>query len=97
MAVVFEKSVKMGNYIAHLKIQEVRPNYSRPDGHKVNFVLVDLRTLKPVLLLDNHAPFGYHVHPDAEQNHNERIEISVSSPYEALDIFLKKAKEIARE
>ncbi len=75
----------------------MQPNDSRPDDYKVNFVLVDLRTLKPVLLLDNHAPFGYHVHPDAEQNHKERIQISVSSPYEALDLFLKKAKEIAHE
>lgn len=40
----------MGSYIAHLKIQEVEPNNNRPDGYKVNFVLVDIKTLKPVLL-----------------------------------------------
>lgn len=30
MAIVFEKSVKMGNYIAHLKLQEVQPNECSP-------------------------------------------------------------------
>jgi hypothetical protein len=88
MAVVFKKSVKMGSgYVAHMKIQSVPVSDSRPDGFKVNFVLIHLESQKPVLLVDNHKPFGYHLHPTPDQDHRDRVELSVSSPFEALDIF----------
>jgi hypothetical protein len=95
MAVIFQESRKMGTFIAHMKIQSVPKDDNRPDGYKVNFVLVDLRNLEPVLIVDNHKPFGYHLHPDASEDHNSRIELHVNTPYEALEIFLEKAKEFS--
>ena len=95
MAIIFRESRKMGNFIAHMKIQTVSKDNNRPDGYKVNFVLVDLRTMMPVLIVDNHKPFGYHLHPDAKEDHSNRIELQVDSPYEALEIFLEKAKELS--
>jgi hypothetical protein len=95
MAVIFQESRKMGGFIAHMKIQSVPKDDNHPDGYKVNFVLVNLRTLAPVLIVDNHKPFGYHLHPDATKDQRSRIELHVDSPYQALEIFLKKAKELS--
>lgn len=85
----------MGNFIAHMKIQSVPKDDNRPDGYKVNFVLIDLEKMDPVLIVDNHKPFGYHMHPDASTDHSKRIKLDVDSPYEALDLFIKRAKEIS--
>ena len=95
MAVIYNKSIKMGNYVAHMKIQTVPVSDNRPDGFKVNFVLIDLQDHQPVLLIDNHKPFGYHLHPTPDRNHDDRIELTVNSPFEALELFVAKAKEIA--
>ncbi len=97
MAVVFSKSVKMGNYIAHMKIRSVPASDNRPDGFKVNFVLINMETQQAVLLVDNHKPFGYHLHPTPDKDHHDRIELIVNSPFEALEIFLTKAKAISHE
>lgn len=97
MAIIFRESIKMGHFIAHLKIQSVPKSENRPDGYKVNFVLVDIESMKPVMIVDNHKPFGYHIHPAARDDHSIRIDLNVDSPYQALDIFIKKAKEIADE
>lgn len=94
MSLVFHKSIKLGKYIAHMKIREVPPDDKRPDGFKVNFVLVDTEAQRPVILVDNHEPFGYHLHPTARDDHRNRIELSVTDPYDALDIFLDTVKEI---
>ena len=95
MAVIFEKSVKMGNYIAKMKIQTVTPSENRPDGFKVNFVLLRLADFEQALLIDNHAPLGYHIHDSS--NPKERNKLEVNGPYEALDLFIMKAKEISDE
>ena len=93
MGVIFNESKKIGNFVAHMKIQEVPKNDNRPDGFKVNFVLVNLETMEPMLIIDNHKPFGYHIHSDVN-DHSNRIELQVSGPYEALDLFIKRVKEI---
>ncbi len=97
MAVVFKKSVKKGNFVAHMKIQAVPASDNRPDGFKVNFVLISSETQQAVLLVDNHKPFGYHLHPSPDRDHDDRIELTVKSPFEVLELFLQKAKEIAHE
>lgn len=94
--VIFNKSIKMGDYVAKMKIQSVPPNANRPDGFKINFILLRLADFERVLLVDNHAPFGYHMHANPS-NPKERVTLEVSSPFEALDIFVKKAKEISNE
>lgn len=94
MSLILNESFMLGNYQAHIKIRKVQPGTKRPDGFKVNFVAVDIETMKPVLIIDNHAPFGYHMHPNADMDHSKRIELEVSGPYEALEIFREKLKEL---
>lgn len=54
-------------HVAKVKLQKVIPSSNRPDGFKLNCVLIDIRTNQPVLILDNHSPFGYHIHPEHYQ------------------------------
>lgn len=88
------KAILGEHWVAHIKLQTVTPDKLRPDGYKLNCVLLDKRTNQAVLILDNHAPFGYHIHPQASTDHTMREEIVVDSPYEAIDVFFSKAKEI---
>lgn len=81
------------HHVAHIRVRKVPRNLNRPDGFKINCVLIDLRIGKPVLLLDNHYPFGYHIHPMPHVDKSKRESIQVSDPYEAIDIFIKVAEE----
>ena len=96
MSIIFQQSKKIGHFTAHMKIQQIPPDDNRPDGFKVNFVLIDDEMQKPVFLIDNHKPFGYHIHPNLNKDHSDREEIVVSSPFEALDLFLERIKEITK-
>ena len=93
MAVVYERSQIVGRYIVKAKIQKHPPNPKRPDGYKVNFVILDKKTYKRIYLIDNHAPIGYHEHPNPMKP-KERIALAINSPFEALNYFRKKVGEI---
>ncbi len=69
-----EKYFGEGKYLANLKVYEVEKNLKFPEGIKAKFVLIDLLTKKPVLLIDNHQPFGFHVHSrlPKDKKHRER-------------------------
>ncbi len=62
-----------------------------------NCILIDLRINRAVLILDNHEPFGYHIHTDPLADHQQRDSLVVKDPYEAINIFVKKAREVADE
>ena len=51
-----------GRLFAELKVFEVAKSKKFPEGIKVRCVLVDNEGRLPVLLLDNHEPFGFHLH-----------------------------------
>jgi len=96
MAIIFDKTRIISGYLVRTKIQTVPPNPNRPDGFKVNFVVVHRETGERILLVDNHAPIGYHIHPDPKEP-KKRVKLEVSSPFEALEIFEQKVSEICHE
>lgn len=96
MPIIFNKNRRVGKFIAKMKIQKVPPNENRPDGYKVNFILLNRDDFSQVLLVDNHAPLGYHMHPDPDDP-KKRVPLNVSSPFEALEVFEEKVKEICRD
>lgn len=97
MAIIFQRSAQYGRYIAHMKIQSVPKNTNRPDGYKANFVLLDGDTAELVLLVDNHHPFGYHIHPIPNKDKNVRETLNVNGPFEALELFLEKVRRMNDE
>ena len=85
---LIDSKQKIGeHYVAVIKLLSVQKSSSRPDGFKLNCALIDIRLQKPVLILDNHKPFGYHVHPDPINDHKNRVIDVARNPLDAIDIF----------
>ena len=92
--VLRDVSINIGEFwIAKIKLQQVPKNRNRPDGFKLNCVLIDTRLGKAVLILDNHHPFGYHLHPNASE-HDQREELEIAHPKEAIQIFFQRIREM---
>lgn len=65
-------------YRAFIKVYEVPPSKKFPDGIKASFVLVDLEKNVPRLLVDNHEPFGFHVHTALPHSKEIRAKMKVT-------------------
>lgn len=70
------------------------PSKRFPQGIKAKFVLLDLEKGEGRLLVDNHEPFGFHMHPNMSDNHDERIPLVVKDHEEALEVFLTEVERI---
>jgi hypothetical protein len=79
-----------------MRILKVQPSLKFPNGIKARFVLLDLRNKKACLLIDNHEPFGFHVHDKLPTDQNSRRRLETTDHWEALAEFLKMAEEIAK-
>ena len=92
--------LKGGAYVLHLKAQKIHPPPARfPSGYKVNCVLVDAFENKPILILDNHEPFGYHYHPDPIHDKSIRISLDeqIKDYIQAIAWFRRRAEEVINE
>lgn len=88
---------KEGQFEAHIKVYRVAKSFKFPEGIKTRCALVERRTGTLHLLLDNHAPFGYHLHSKLPKNRNFRELINVRSHLEAIEIFHRKCERIVNE
>ena len=77
-----------------LKVLSFEKSERFPDGVKVNFVLIDVFEKTPRLLIDNHAPYGFHVHEELPHLKHVRRELDVRDYFDALDVFWVMVKEI---
>ena len=84
-------------YRAELKAFEVEISRKYPEGVKVSFALIDVIQKVPRLLIDNHAPFGFHVHEELPSNKDSRRRLKTNDYLEALDEFWRLAKEITND
>lgn len=67
-----------------------------PDGIKAGFALIDSEgTVR--LLVDNHEPFGFHVHSRLPKNKKHRDKIETINYSEAMDLFFEEVRRIIRE
>lgn len=62
-----------GRFKAHIKVLEVTRSLKFPDGIKIRCVLVDVECGHPMLLLDNHEPFGYYMHTRLPEDKGFRV------------------------
>lgn len=46
------------------------------------------------LLVDNHEPFGFHIHTQLPEDKNVRIQLPVSNYSEALQLFRQEVERI---
>ena len=86
-----------GRYNAIIKVYKVKVSEKFPDGIKAKFVLVDVQTGSARLLIDNHQPYGFHIHSELPRQKGQRQKLAVNDYKEALIYFLQKARVIANE
>ena len=79
-----------------LKVFEVEASDRYPEGIKVRFVLIDRVEKVPRLLVDNHVPFGFHVHEELPHNKESRRTLNVQNYFDALGEFKRLTKEIIK-
>src|SRR5438876_605863 len=81
-------------YRVELKVYEVAPSPRFPDGIKVSFALLDVVNKEPRLVIDNHAPFSFHVHTGLPEDKQARKPLATRDYQEALDEFWRLTREI---
>ncbi len=81
-------------YRVELRVYAVGASKKYPEGIKVRFALVDVIEKVPRLLIDNHAPFGFHVHTELPENKSSRQILETKDYLMALDEFWRLVKEI---
>jgi hypothetical protein len=84
-------------YLVELNVYQVAKSTKYPDGIKAKYVLIDLEKNAPRLLVDNHEPFGFHMHTDLPENHQVRVSLNVQDYREARDIFFDEVERILHE
>ena len=86
-----------GRFEARVRVLEVPRSLKFPDGYKVSCVLLDTKTKTVRFVLDNHEPFGYHIHTELPQNKNVRLPVDVKNYTEAIRFFFRQSKKVANE
>ena len=81
-------------YRVELKVFAIKQSPKHPEGVKVRFVLINAVEKTPRLLIDNHEPFGFHVHEELPGNKDSRRTLKTKDYLEALDEFWRLVKEI---
>ena len=80
-----------------VKVFEVSGDVMRPEGVKTSFVLLDLETNAPTLLVDNHAPFGFHMHTGLPNNKHIRVKLEVTTYQEAYEAFMVEVERRVKD
>jgi hypothetical protein len=57
-------------------------------------VLLDVERNVPRLLLDNHEPFGYHLHTKLPEDKNFRAPVDVEDYADAIRLFIAEARKV---
>lgn len=83
-----------GRYRLIAKVLQVGTNKKFPEGVKAKFVLIDLEQNLPRLLIDNHEPFGFHLHTGLPDDKSVRLILDVKDFNDAYQEFLKEVERV---
>lgn len=75
---------------------EVPVSKKFPTGIKAKFILLHEEGY-PRLLVDNHEPYGFHMHTCLPEDRDTRVELKVTDHNEALSIFLREVERIVKD
>lgn len=81
-------------YRAVLFVASVTKGKKFPTGIKAKYVLIDAEGGFPRLLVDNHEPYGFHMHVKLPEEKEVRVSLSVKDHNEALDLFFGEVERI---
>lgn len=86
--VLLSESISISErFRVELKVYEVDSSKKYPEGIKAKFVLIDVINKQPLLLVDNHEPYGFHIHEELPDNKHQRTVLETKDFNEALEVF----------
>jgi hypothetical protein len=83
-----------GRFETQIRVYEVIRSLKFPDGYKVRCALIEKKTGVLRVLLDNHEPFGYHLHTKLPLDKSFRVAIDVKTYNEAIAFFMKEVRKV---
>ena len=95
---IFDQKLRFleGRLEARIKAYEVPKSRKFPDGVKLSCVLLDLEEAVPRLLLDNHEPYGYHLHTKMPYDKTHRVQIKVTNVEQAIEYFMIEVRKVIK-
>ena len=97
VTLVDEELALTDKYKIFLKVYKVGVSKKFPKGIKAKFVLIDTEQEKPRLLMDNHEPFGFHMHTGLPFDKEVRVTLDVEDYNKALTIFFSEVNRIIKQ
>lgn len=95
--VILDQSIDISErYRVELKVFEIDASKRYPEGVKVRFILLDLVKNCARLLIDNHSPFGFHVHMELPKNKQARMGLNTRDYRDAMNEFWRLVEEIVK-
>jgi len=93
---IFDQRIRFieGRFEARIKAYEVIKSKKFPDGVKLSCILLDLQEKVPRLLLDNHEPYGYHLHTKMPLDKTHRTLLNVNNFEEAIEFFMGEVPRV---
>ncbi len=88
---------KNGFFDAYIQVLKIPKRDKFPEGIKLKCVLVNTELNTPVLLVDNHEPFGYHMHTRLPYDKNYRVTLKVNSYEEAIALFMNEVQKVIND
>ena len=70
-------TLREGRFVVEIKAYEVPAGRRFPSGIKLKCVLIDVEQGKPRVLLDNHEPFGFHLHARLPDDPDFRVWLDI--------------------
>jgi len=87
---------RTNRYVADIKVFGVPISEKFPEGIKARFILLDTVDGSARLLIDNHEPYGFHIHRRLPREPKHRESMKVADHNEALQQFLAEVERIVR-
>jgi hypothetical protein len=85
-----------GTFEAQVKVYEVAKSLKFPDGFKVRCALIETKTGALRVLLDNHEPFGYHLHAKLPKDRKARTSVNVRNYQDAISLFFDEVEKVVK-
>ena len=96
---IFDQKVSFseGRYEVRIVAYTLPKSKKYPDGVKLRCILLDLQENIPRLLLDNHEPFGYHLHTKMPHDKAYRIRLEVMDYEKAIEFFMGEVPKVIND
>ena len=85
-----------GKYTVTITVYEVEKSKKFPEGIKAKFLLKNSYEGYARLLVDNHQPFGFHMHTRLPLDKDHREVLDVSDHNVALEFFMDEVERIIK-